>query len=37
MTEIDLKTAQNAVRTAEISLADTMKTLENYELQAPFS
>lgn len=37
VTEIDLKTAQNAVRTAEISLADTMKTLENYELQAPFS
>jgi RND family efflux transporter MFP subunit len=37
VSEYDLKTAQNSVTNAEISLANTMKDLENYELQAPFS
>lgn len=37
VSEYDLKTAQNSVRNAEISLADSLEDLENYELEAPFS
>ncbi len=37
VSEYDLKTAQNSVRNSEISLADSLEDLENYELEAPFS